>query len=164
MYFPKPAINENDLAIIERGDTAEHSIGAGQYVSWKGKLGKAVSAILQGATLDDNLFSYEEDGALNAVKNDAVLLGSTGSTSYVTYTVSDLAKYKFFFLICTTTDNRILASGVVSKQLFDTNADHTVIYPAEQSVYAAIVKRESSTTFQLKTRSQYDVAWFYGVA
>lgn len=65
MYFPKPAVNENDLAIIERGDTAEHSISAGQYVSWKGKLGKAVSAILQGATLDDSLFSYETYGVLN---------------------------------------------------------------------------------------------------
>lgn len=65
MYFPKPSINENDLAIIERGDTASHSIEAGQYVSWKGKLGKAVSAILQGATLEDSLFEYDEDGVLN---------------------------------------------------------------------------------------------------
>lgn len=69
MYFPKPAINENDLAIIERGDTAEHSIEAGQYVSWKGKLGKANSAILQGATLDDSLFDYETDGMLNDLNN-----------------------------------------------------------------------------------------------
>lgn len=165
MYFPKPSVNENDLAIIERGDTASHSIEAGQYVSWKGKLGKAVSTILQGATLEDSLFSYEENGTLNAVKNnDAVLLGSTGSTSFVTFTVSDLAKYRYFFLVCSTTDNRILASGVVPKPLFDTNADHSIIYPAEQGNYAAIVKRTSDTTFQLKTRSVYDIAWFYGVA
>lgn len=73
MYFPKPAINENDLAIIERGDTASHSIEAGQYVSWKGKLGKAVSAILQGATLDDSLFSYETDGVINELNNKTKL-------------------------------------------------------------------------------------------
>lgn len=66
MYFPKPSLNENDLAIIERGDTAAHSIEAGQYVSWKGRTGKAKAAILQGATLDDTLFDYDEDGALNA--------------------------------------------------------------------------------------------------
>lgn len=70
MYFPKPAINENDLAIIERGDTASHSIEAGQYVSWKGKLGKANSAILQGATLDDSLFDYETDGVINELSNN----------------------------------------------------------------------------------------------
>lgn len=69
MYFPKPAINENDLAIIERGDTASHSIEAGQYVSWKGKLGKANAAILQGATLDDSLFEYEESGVLSYLSN-----------------------------------------------------------------------------------------------
>ena len=84
MYFPKPAINENDLAIIERGETAEHSIGAGQYVSWKGKLGKATSAILQGATLDGSLFDYETDGVINSlsnkikVKTASLTSGSTG--------------------------------------------------------------------------------------
>lgn len=72
MYFPKPAINENDLAIIERGDTASHSIDAGQYVSWKGKLGKANAAILQGATLDDSLFSYETDGVINSLNNKII--------------------------------------------------------------------------------------------
>lgn len=69
MYFPKPSLNENDLAIIERGDTAVHAIEAGQYVSWKGKLGKAISSILQGATLDDSLFSYETDGVINSLSN-----------------------------------------------------------------------------------------------
>ena len=65
-YFPKPSLNENDLAIIERGDTAAHSIEAGQYVSWHGRTGKAKAAILQGATLSDSLFDYDEDGVLNA--------------------------------------------------------------------------------------------------
>ena len=64
-YFPKPSLNENDLAIIERGATAAHSIDAGQYVTWHGKTGKAKAAILQGATLSDSLFDYDEDGALN---------------------------------------------------------------------------------------------------
>lgn len=64
-YFPKPSLNENDLAIIERGDTAAHSIDAGQYVSWHGRTGKAKAAILQGATLSDSLFDYDEDGMLN---------------------------------------------------------------------------------------------------
>ena len=69
MYFPKPALNENDLAIIERGDTAEHSIEAGQCVSWKGKLGKANAAILQGATLDDSLFDYDADGVFDRLSD-----------------------------------------------------------------------------------------------
>ena len=64
-YFPKPSLNENDLAIIERGDTAAHSIEAGQYVSWKGRTGKAKAAILQGATLEDTLFDYSENGVIN---------------------------------------------------------------------------------------------------
>lgn len=64
MYFPKPSLNENDLAIIERGDTAAHSIEAGRYVSWHGKTGKAKTAILQGATLSESLFDYDEDGVL----------------------------------------------------------------------------------------------------
>lgn len=67
MYLLKPSLNENDMAIIERGDTAAHDIEAGQYVSWHGKLGKAKAAILQGATLDDTLFDYEEDGTLNDI-------------------------------------------------------------------------------------------------
>ena len=78
-YFPKPSLNENDLAIIERGDTVTHSIEAGQYVSWKGRTGKAKAAILQGATLDDTLFDYDEDGALNvlgASLNQDVTLGT----------------------------------------------------------------------------------------
>mgnify|MGYP006958178170 CR=1 FL=1 len=65
MYFPKPSLNENDLAIIERGATADHSIEAGQYVSWHGRTGKAKAAILQGTTLSDSLFDYDEDGMLN---------------------------------------------------------------------------------------------------
>jgi len=65
-YFPKPSLNENDLAIIERGDTAAHSIEAGQYVSWHGRTGKAKAAILQGTTMSDSLFDYDEDGVLNA--------------------------------------------------------------------------------------------------
>ena len=69
MYLLKPSLNKSDLAIIERSDTAAHDIEAGQYVSWHGKLGRAKSAILQGATLDDNLFDYEEDGALNYMNN-----------------------------------------------------------------------------------------------
>lgn len=84
MYFPKPAINENDLAIIERGDTASNSIEAGQYVSWNGKLGKAVSAILQGATLDDSLFDYETDGVINELNNNFQPKFSTKSISGTT--------------------------------------------------------------------------------
>ena len=72
-YFPKPSLNENDLAIIERGDTAIHSIEAGQYVSWKGRTGKAKAAILQGATLIESLFDYEEDGTLNALNSNSKL-------------------------------------------------------------------------------------------
>lgn len=75
MYFPKPSINENDLAIIERGDTAAHSISAGQYVSWRGKVGKAKDAILQGATLESSLFNYDEDGAINSLSDDIIVDG-----------------------------------------------------------------------------------------
>ena len=66
-YFLKPSLNENDLAIIERGDTAAHSIDAGQHVSWHGKTGRAKAAILQGATLDDSLFDYDETGLFNGL-------------------------------------------------------------------------------------------------
>lgn len=72
-YFPKPSLNENDLAIIERGATAAHSIEAGQYVTWHGKTGKAKAAILQGATLSDSLFDYDEDGILNVLSGSNVL-------------------------------------------------------------------------------------------
>lgn len=102
MYFPKPAINENDLAIIERGDTAEHSISAGQYVSWKGKLGKAVSAILQGATLDDSLFSYETDGVINSLNNNFVKVWENQniSASFAAQTLSiDLSAYRFILIV-----------------------------------------------------------------
>lgn len=81
MYFPKPSLNENDLAIIERGDTATHSIEAGQYVSWKGKLGKANAAILQGTTLDDSLFDYETDGVLNKMNDVTIESGREALTS-----------------------------------------------------------------------------------
>ena len=95
MYFPKPSVNENDLAIIERGDTASHSIEAGQYVSWKGKLGKAVSAILQGATLDDSLFSYEEDGVINSLSNKILWVKDhqTTTNSESSATPVDLSQY-----------------------------------------------------------------------
>lgn len=66
-YFPKPSLNENDLAIIERGATAAHSIDAGKYVSWHGRTGKAKADILQGATLSSSLFDYDDEGALNAL-------------------------------------------------------------------------------------------------
>lgn len=99
MYFPKPAINENDLAIIERGDTAEHSIEAGRYVSWKGKLGKANSAILQGATLDDSLFSYETDGVINSLSNNIKTLWS-GSSGVGDVNLSESIENFKFVAIC----------------------------------------------------------------
>ena len=66
-YFPKPEKNENDLAIILREDTATRSVQAGQYVSWRGRTGKAKADIQQGDALSAELFDYEEDGALNTV-------------------------------------------------------------------------------------------------
>lgn len=81
-YFPKPSLNENDLAIIERGGTAAHSIEAGQYVSWHGRTGKAKAAILQGATLDDTLFDYDEDGVLNASKSQLIWENPSPSSGY----------------------------------------------------------------------------------
>ena len=89
-YFPKPSLNENDLAIIERGDTAAHSIEAGQYVSWHGRTGKAKAAILQGATLSDSLFDYDEDGTLNTLNSKL-----TNITSQ-TITLSSGAKVTFY--------------------------------------------------------------------
>ena len=66
-YFPKPEKNENDLAIILREDTATRSVQAGQYVSWRGRTGKAKADIQQGDALSVGLFDYDEDGALNSM-------------------------------------------------------------------------------------------------
>lgn len=64
-YFPKPEKNENDLAIILREDVATRSVQAGQYVSWRGRTGKAINDIQQGDALSESLFEYDDDGVLN---------------------------------------------------------------------------------------------------
>ena len=137
MYFPKPAINENDLAIIERGDTAEHSISAGQYVSWKGKLGKANSAILQGATLEDSLFDYETDGVINSLNNNIIEHGrialssltNTTTVGSTTYYYKDFTFSKTFpsapHIIMSTVNYAWPGAGDIGGNYFATNVTAT---------------------------------------
>lgn len=77
-YFPKPEKNENDLAIILREDVATRSVAEGQYVSWRGRTGKAKADIQQGDSLSVGLFDYDEDGALNAVIDALPKIIATG--------------------------------------------------------------------------------------
>ena len=68
--FPIPAINQNDLAIIERTDYASQAISKGAFVYWNGKLRTAKNAILQGATLSASLFDdVNSAGALNQLSD-----------------------------------------------------------------------------------------------
>jgi hypothetical protein len=62
---------ENDLGIVEDGDTATHTIAQGQYVIWQGALYTADAAIASGTTLaasggNKNLTAVE-NGGLNAL-------------------------------------------------------------------------------------------------
>ena len=80
---------QNDLGIVEDGDTATHTIAQGQYVIWQGALYTADAAIASGTTLaasggNKNLTAVENGGlnALNskiATKQNSLDLGITAT-------------------------------------------------------------------------------------
>lgn len=58
---------KSDLGIVEDGNTATHSITAGQYVIWKGNLYTAKSAIATGTTLSTSNLTAVSNGGLNSL-------------------------------------------------------------------------------------------------
>ena len=58
---------KSDLGIVEDGNTATHSITAGQYVIWKGNLYTASSAIATGTTLSTSNLTAVSNGGLNSL-------------------------------------------------------------------------------------------------
>lgn len=55
------------LGIVEESNTATHAIAAGKYVTWKGDLYKAKSAISSGAALSSSNLEAVPDGGFNAL-------------------------------------------------------------------------------------------------
>ena len=64
-YQLGPSFDEDEIVIVQKGDTATRSIDAGSFVLWNGKVRKAKAAILQGTELSSSLFDGCPDGALN---------------------------------------------------------------------------------------------------
>lgn len=68
---------KSDLGIVEDGNTATHSITAGQYVIWKGNLYTASSAIATGTTLSTSNLTAVSNGGLNSLNeqiNDLIIV------------------------------------------------------------------------------------------
>lgn len=55
------------LALVEDGDTASQNIASGKYVSWKGNMCTASSAISSGDALSSSNLTAVDGGALNAL-------------------------------------------------------------------------------------------------
>lgn len=58
---------KSDIGIVEDGNTATHTIAAGQYVIWKGALYIASAAIPSGTTLSTSNLTAVSDGGLNSL-------------------------------------------------------------------------------------------------
>ena len=58
------------LALVEDGDTASQNIASGKYVSWKGNMCQASSAISSGDTLSSSNLTAVDGGALNALNGN----------------------------------------------------------------------------------------------
>lgn len=58
---------KSDMGIVEDGNTATHTIAAGQYVIWKGALYTASAAIPAGTTLSTSNLTAVSGGGLNAL-------------------------------------------------------------------------------------------------
>lgn len=56
-----------DIGIVEKGNTATHTITSGQYVIWKGDLYKAKTAIPSGTTLSTTNLEACSNGGLNSL-------------------------------------------------------------------------------------------------
>lgn len=169
-YFPKPSLNENDLAIIERGDTAAHSIETGQCVSWHGKTGRAKAAILQGTTLEDSMFDYNEDGVLNTSLKTAELIDTVTVTSK---TVNiDFDKYSFIIIEhINISENRMYGSPFVyptvlakiqsGSSYFINLTTSSSTYDANRTMYIEIMNNSIYVKNNLTT-SYYNIK-IYGI-
>lgn len=67
---------KSDLGIVEDGNTATHSITAGQYVIWKGNLYTASSAIATGTTLSTSNLTAVSNGGLNSLNEQIATVNS----------------------------------------------------------------------------------------
>lgn len=56
---------KSGLGIVEETNTATHTIAAGKYVTWKGNVYRAKSAIPSGTTLSSSNLETLSDGGLN---------------------------------------------------------------------------------------------------
>ena len=61
---------KSDMGIVEDGNTATHTIAAGQYVIWKGALYTASAAIPAGTTLSTSNLTAVSGGGLNALNGN----------------------------------------------------------------------------------------------
>ena len=78
---------KSDMGIVEDGNTATHTISAGQYVIWKGALYTASAAIPSGTTLSSSNLTAVSDGGLNALNGKFARSGTfTLTTRSGTYT------------------------------------------------------------------------------
>lgn len=79
---------ESTVAIVETGDTAFHTIAAGQYVMWNGALYKATVAIASGATLsatgNNANLSAVTGGVANELNGNSMTFRSNNITSVYT--------------------------------------------------------------------------------
>ena len=95
-----------DIGIVEDTDIAEHSIAAGQYVIWKGKLYTANSAITPTTTLSTSNLTEVTNGGFNHIRNmikrinvsiGDVTIGSNGYTSISSFKPTTPSGYTFMF-------------------------------------------------------------------
>ncbi len=67
---------KSDMGIVEDGNTATHTIAAGQYVIWKGALYTASAAIPTGTTLSTSNLTAVSGGGLNALNGNIATINS----------------------------------------------------------------------------------------
>lgn len=77
-YRLGPSVDEDELAIVQKGNVATRAIGKGNYVWWNGRMRKAKAAILQSQALSESLFNVTSDGVLNDLSKYAIV-ASTGT-------------------------------------------------------------------------------------
>lgn len=80
---------KSDLGIVEDGNTATHSITAGQYVIWKGNLYTASSAIATGTTLSTSNLTAVSNGGLNSLNEQIAIVNNKLEKNNMTITWSD---------------------------------------------------------------------------
>lgn len=75
---------KSDMGIVEDGNTATHTIAAGQYVIWKGALYTASAAIPSGTTLSTSNLTAVSDGGLNSLNGKLEKIATTLTNSGLT--------------------------------------------------------------------------------